>query len=252
MDTDNGPPLISTIQKDGDVLLQAKTESGKMIAQYRVSSTVLMKASKYYQKLIQSDFSEGQQFKWDQEQFYQTYQDLNLVPASELPVLTLPLPEGVTQEAVVLAAIKLLLKAMHQDKHTQDLEEREDLLQTFASDINVFAHAVAAADRLDASQVIQYIAEQILTVQPMFQKKPKKGDAASDQYWRQLLYIAYFHKQPEAFCWISGTIILYGLEGQDSQSPDAPWHNLPNNIEGNNHRKHINRLFVWSSIDTNF
>ena len=244
MDTDDGAPPIFTIQKDGDVLLQAKNDSGKTIAQYRASSNTLMNASKYYQKLIQSEFSEGQQFRRDQEQLFQNYQDLNLVLAHELPAMILPLPEGVTQENIVITAIKLLLLAMHQDRHVQDLEEEEFLLQAFASDIDLFAHAVAVADRLDASQAIQYIAEQILEVQPMCQKKPKKGDAASERYWRQLLYISYFHKQAETFCWVSGTIILYGLEGQDNQNPDAPWHNLPNNIEGNNHPKHRSRVFV--------
>ncbi|MCJ1481206.1 hypothetical protein MMC06_001362 [Schaereria dolodes] len=223
---------FETISSNGDLLLHIPDTKRRTTISYCVSSTVLRKASPYFDNLLDPNkFSEGIEVKSRFADLLQRYGDMASVPLVELPAVKISdvgqYPKVMMSDAVVTHFLKIL---------------HDPLTPYITVPSTVFLALLAiVADRFAATEhLAKYIRQQGWLEIPSDVKAIKQnlGSPGKEPYCRQRVLIGLLLGFDDWVCRYSNILVLSGSEKwvtgdvhSDSYA-DALWWNLPSGIEG--------------------
>ncbi|MCJ1283039.1 hypothetical protein MMC26_002366 [Xylographa opegraphella] len=228
---------IIPIEPAGDLLIKVHGQPGESTLYYRASSTVLQKASPYFDRLLDpKKFSEGVAFRTQLKNLKETYPDVRMAPAAALPIIHISdvgqIPARFPSKNVVTHFFDIL----------HDTSSFWIMTGTLPNHIALLA---ILADRFDATKpVLDHITDQGWTHTHKEPKENKKESSQSSSrtkeiLWRQRIFAGAILGVQDWVMSYSRLLIDAGSErwriASDAElnvDDEAPWWYLPRGLEG--------------------
>ncbi len=209
----------------GDLLLRIKDHGTGTDCAYRVSTTVLRRASPYFRVLLDpSKFSEGIAVDKRLRAIRGLQEEIEAIPSLELPMIFIPdighVPKTVSTESAVL----LFLHVLHNEDTSWPTPK-----PSFLALLAIIADRFAAT-----TPIANYVIQRKWKTKIVAQKGP---NSAAEVRLRQQLLIGLILRFPDWVRQCSASLIVQGSERwstlcEEVKEGEALWWNLPNGLEG--------------------